>query len=403
MNTLVHGAWWVRDDLCLIEEELWFAGQRTADLAYQFGTPSFFYNSKRVFENIRRIRSALQASGIKDRSRIHFAMKANRFVPLLTLLQASGEVGIDACSPNEVECAISCGFRPDQISLTANSLTPSELERLSRLPGLRINCDSISAIRRWGELLPGSTIGIRINPAVGVGRTANDKLLYSGCQTTKFGIYREQFSTALREAKRLALKVNTIHFHTGCGYLTNNLESWDAAIAEARRFIDQCSDIESVNVGGGLGVPHSETDEPLCLESWCQVLVKHFGDTRLDIEVEPGDYLVKDAGILLTSVGCVERKKETLFVGLNAGFNLAVEPAFYALPFQPVPAQIREGHLRTTTLVGNINEALDVWSRDIEFPPVEEGDTVVILNAGAYSSSMASNHCMRGDFKEFML
>ncbi|MFT7642676.1 MAG: diaminopimelate decarboxylase [Pirellulaceae bacterium] len=403
MSILVENDWWVRDDLKTDGDQLWFAGHRASELAYRYGTPSFFYSPKRVFENIGRVRSALQSAGFADRYRIHFAMKANRFLPLLTLLKTSGEVGIDACSPNEVERAISCGFQPSDISLTANSLTPGEHETLCRLPGLKINCDSVSSISRWGELRPGSSIGIRVNPEIGVGRAANDKLHYSGQQTTKFGIYREQFQAALQEARRHQLKVRTIHFHTGCGYLNDRLASWDEAIAASHWFIDQCSDLESVNVGGGLGVPHSSTDQPLCMNTWGQILAKHFADTSLTVEVEPGDYLVKDAGLLLTSVGCVERKKDTLFVGLNAGFNLAVEPAFYSLPFQPVATQTRPGDWQPTTIVGNINEALDVWYHQIQFPPVEEEDTVAILNAGAYSASMASNHCMRGDFKEFLI
>ena len=124
--------------------------------------------------------------------------------------------------------------------------------------------------------------------------------------------------------------------------------------------------------------------------------------TPSDLSDEPGDYLVKDAGLLLLTVNAVERKKETVFIGVDAGFNIAVEPAVYGLPFQPVPVRRRPGEERYT-LVGNINEALDVWYADVAMPPVASGDFLALINAGAYSASMASNHCMRGEFKEFLL
>ena len=91
------------------------------DLARQFGAPAFFYNAQRVTDNIERIRAALNQAGLVNRYGIKYAMKANRFAPLLTHLKGTGLVGIDACSPNEVEHAIGCGFRGNEISFTATS------------------------------------------------------------------------------------------------------------------------------------------------------------------------------------------------------------------------------------------------------------------------------------------
>lgn len=203
--------------------------------------------------------------------------------------------------------------------------------------------------------------------------------------------------------------VDTIHFHTGCGYLNGQLEAWNGVLKDCRWFLDQVAELRFVNIGGGLGVPHVASDEPLDLSRWGDILGSHFGDLQgecsreLTIELEPGDYIAKDAGILLLTVGSVETKRETQFVGVNGGFNIAVEPAVYGLPFQPVPATLRSGPLTQYTIAGHINEALDIWYRDIELPPLAAEDVLVLLNAGAYSASMASNHCMRGDFKEFLL
>jgi diaminopimelate decarboxylase len=395
--------WWQREDLRFDDGELIFAGRRVEDLAAQFGTPAFFYNGRRIVANVERLHQALHGAGLSGRFAVKYAMKANRFAPLLTHLRASGLVGIDACSPGEVEHAIACGFAAEDISFTAGSLSTRDLERLSRIRGLSMNCDSQSIIRRWGELGPGRDIGIRVNPALGISRAQNDKLRYSGANTTKFGIYREQFSEAIAVANHYGLRIKKIHFHTGCGYLTPQLELWDAIIDSCMWFVDQLDSVEIVNVGGGLGVPHIAEDEPLDLDRWAAVLARHFQGRKQRVEIEPGDYIAKDCGILLLTVNTVEQKLETVFVGVDAGFNLAVEPAVYGLPFQPLPARLLPGAGQRVTIVGNINEALDIWYAGIDMPPLQEGMTLALINAGAYSSAMASNHCMRGEFKEFLL
>jgi diaminopimelate decarboxylase len=395
--------WWEREDLHFRDGVLTFAGRKVDDLASQFGTPAFFYNGRRMTANVERLRSALDEAGLADRYRIKYAMKANRFAPLLTHLKGSGLVGIDACSPNEVEHAIGCGFSAEEISFTATSLSNRDLERLSRINGLSMNCDSISTIRRWGELGAGRNIGIRVNPALGISRAQNEKLQYSGVNTTKFGIYREQFKEAVAVAEHYGLTIKKIHFHTGCGYLTPQLGIWDAIIDSCLWFVNQLDSVEVVNVGGGLGAPHTAEDAPLDLARWAGILAGHFGKRPQSIEIEPGDYLAKDTGIMLLTINTVEKKMETVFVGVDAGFNLAVEPAVYGLPFHPVPALHRSGEGGRVTIVGNINEALDVWYADITMPPLGEGQCLALINAGAYSSAMASNHCLRGEFKEFLL
>jgi len=380
-----------------------FAGHKVSALAEQFGSPSFVYSLPRVKENLQRLHAALQAAGFKDNYKILYAMKANRFAPLLTSLKASGLCGIDACSPQEVEHAITCGFDASEISFTAGSLSAQDVAHLARYQGLTMDCDSIHAIRTWGKLKPNTTIGIRINPAMGVSREDNSKLQYAGGLATKFGIYREQFAEALEVAKSFGLTVNKIHFHTGCGYLTPQLPQWDRVIEACMWFVDQCDSVRIVNVGGGLGVPHTAADPRLDLAKWGDVLKKHFQHRDIQLEIEPGEYVLKDAGLLLLGKTFLEKKQNTWFLGLDAGFNIAPEPAYYQLPFQPLPLTLGKGEYSRLQVVGNINEALDVWFENAWLPPMEDQAYLALINAGAYSSSMASNHCMRGHFREFLL
>lgn len=399
--------WWQRPDLCYRDGHLQFAGNSVKDLIIEHGTPTFIYSGQRILDNIQRLKAALDATELHNRYTILYAMKANRFRPLLQLLQQDGSVGIDACSPNEVSHAVKCGFKPTQISFTAGSLSQADVARLEGFDGLFMDCDSIHAITTWGELKPGSDIGIRINPAMGVNRADNERLQYAGEVTTKFGIYKEQFLEALECAAQFNLRVTKIHFHTGCGFLTPQLHQLDQVIEACLWFVNNCPSITTVNVGGGLGVPHVAEDNLLDLTKWAAVLVKHFAQRNIHLEMEPGEYIAKDAGILLLGKTFLETKRQTLFLGVNAGFNIAPEPAYYKLPFQPAslidPSKLPAETLRSMMVVGNINEALDVWYEDALLPDMSAQDNLVLINSGAYSSSMASNHCMRGEFKEILL
>lgn len=396
--------WWQRSDLCYRQQHLHFAGHAVADLAQQFGTPSFIYSAQRVRENIERVKHTLSVIGGQQQHRLFYAMKANRFAPLLTFLKQTGLCGIDACSPAEVEQALSCGFVPKDISFTATSLSPQDFDILARYDGLLFNADSLHAIRQWGKRKPGSEIGIRINPAAGVSRASNELLQYAGAVTTKFGIYQEQFDEALAVAASFDLTVRRIHFHTGCGYLNDQLVQWQAVLDKCLWFVDRIPTVQRVNIGGGLGVPHVANDQPLDLDKWATIIRKYFTDRHLAVDVEPGDYLVKDAGILLLAITHLEKKQNTHFMGVDGGFNIAPEPAYYKLPFQPVPLFSDDSDKRTPFhVVGNINEALDVWYENILLPDMTDEKFIALINAGAYSSSMASNHCMRGNLKEFLL
>lgn len=407
--------WWQRDDLAFIDNELHFAGHRVQDLAEQFGTPVFVYSLARAKANLERLHNALCDAGFSDKGlkdngsnanyRILYAMKANRFGPLLTSLKLSGLCGIDACSPQEVELAVSCGFSPADISFTAGSLSQEDYRVLNRYRDLNINCDSLHAIKTWGELRPGGSIGIRVNPGLGVSREGNERLQYAGQAITKFGIYQEQFHEALTLAKQFNLTISRIHFHTGCGYLTEQIPQLDQVVSRCMWFVEQCDSIERVNIGGGLGVPHDAADGRLDVNAWARMLFKHFKNKPFKLDVEPGEYVMKDAGLLLLSKTYLEKKADTLFLGVDAGFNLAPEPAFYDLRFQPLPLSRPAGQqtAEKVTVVGNINEALDVFYRDALMPDMRDARYLTLINAGAYSTSMASNHCARGQHREYLL
>ncbi len=402
--------WWERNELSYNEKnEIVFSDRIVQNLAEKLSTPLFLYNADRILENIKRIHLALENTDIPNR--IFYAHKANRFAPLLTFIKTSTSCGIDACSPAEVRHAMSCGFFPADISYTGTSVSNKDLDFLIKFPDLMLNCDGLSMIKRVGERAPGRSIGIRINPSMGAGYGSNELLQYSGEKPTKFGIYASELDEALALAGQYDLCINRVHFHTGCGYLNDQLPAWEKILINCLSMIEKIPSVEAVNLGGGLGVPLVKEDEELNLSEWSAVIKRVFGGKSYEINVEPGTYVIKDAGLLVLEVNTVETKAGKRFIGVNGGFNLTVEPVNYKLPCEPVPCVLSESKekcfakdaLTPATIAGNINEALDILYEDFMLPHIEEGALLAFINAGAYTSSMSSNHCMRGEFSEYLL
>src|SRR5580658_7933009 len=329
--------WWLRPGLRYRRRRLFMGSQDLEALARESGRPTYAYHGGRIRENLSRLRRALRRHA--PGARIFYAMKSNRFVPLLRILRSEGGCGIDACSPREVLLALRAGFPETAISYTGTSVSDDDLALLRRHPGIWVNCDSISALRRLGRLMPGREVGLRVNPGLGVGYRANRLLRYAGAGTTKFGIYAGEFGEALRTAAEFRLRVTGLHVHSGCGFLTPQLPAWERMLSVTLEFAERVPGLRHLNVGGGLGIPLVAADKPLNLEKWAGILARRVAGRGLQVWVEPGDYIAKDCGVLLLQVNTVERKNGVLFAGVNGGFNLHPEPAFYRLPLETVPCR----------------------------------------------------------------
>jgi diaminopimelate decarboxylase len=393
--------WWERPDLRYRRDRLHLGGHDLTALAAAGDTPLYAYHGARIRANFQRVRRAV-ASAV-SRSRVFYAMKSNRFMPVLGVIRSTGDCGIDVCSPEELLLARQCGFQETEISYTGTAMSDDDARCLARHPGVIVNCDSLASLRRLARFSPRRAVGLRVNPGLGLGYRRNRLLRYAGADVTKFGIYAEQFPAALKLAGELGLRVNGLHCHAGCGFLTPQLPVLDRVLARLREFVRLAPPLEYLNLGGGLGIPLTSDDAPLDLAAWSAVVKRHFGRAPFAVCIEPGDYLVKDSGVLLLTVNTVEEKAGTLFVGVDGGFNIHIEPAFYHLPLEPVPLRRSLAPTRRVTIAGNINEALDVWARAVPLPLPEEGDVLAFLNAGGYGSAMSSAHCLRGRFREYLL
>jgi diaminopimelate decarboxylase len=393
------GEWWQEPHRFLADGRLHFGDQDVAAFARGRETPFFIHSAGRVRANLERLVSALERAGMPHR--IFYAMKANRFAPLVERMHSWGLCGIDTCSPDEVLYALERGFAETDILFTGHAVSNADLDVLAAHPGVHVNCDAISTIRRLGERSPGRAIGIRINPQVGAGYHAG--VHYAGAKPSKFGLYPDRFDEALAVAASFGMRVTELHFHFGYGYLTQDLPRLDAALDATRWFMDRCPDLETVDIGGGLGSRITEDREPLDLDAWATLIATHLKPRGLTVHLEPGDYLQKDAGALVCEVNTVEEKAGLLIAGVNAGLNLQSLWAYYQTPFIATPVEPRAGDRKRYMVTGNINEAIDILAEDAVLPPLEDGDLIALMNAGGYGSACASNHCMRGRFGEYLV
>ncbi len=239
-----------------------------------------------------------------------------------------------------------------------------------------------------------------MNPRAGAGFSGGAQTLYAGDRPTKFGIFQEQLPSAVETARRYDLTINTVHFHTGDGFLNDGLPVFEDVVervGEMTRFlISKGCPIAEVNSGGGLGVPQRAGDEPLDLDRWAGILGKHLGPLDVVIATEPGDFLVKECGILLAEVVTVEERDGVYFAGLDVGWNALGEHFVYESLLEVVLCRAADAEpVREVTLSGNINEGDDLFAEDRPLPEIQEGDIVAAINVGSYNASIASEHCLR--------
>ncbi len=401
MNVVPAPTWWRRPGLESRDGRLVIAGQDAEALARQHGTPLFLYDRARFAENARRLQAALTRAGIPFR--VRFALKANPAPEVLEVLRGLGpagtpeSVGIDACSPGEVVRALECGWRPDEISFTGTNVSERDLDVLLE-HGIHLNLDGLSQLRRYGRRAPGTAIGLRIDPGTGAGYNAN--LEYSGIRPTKFGIGLDRLDEAVDVVRELDLRVDTLHFHAGSGWLAGGLDAFEGALVRAvealERLLAAGCPIREVNVGGGLGVPARDDERGIDLDAYAAILARHLARFEVVVTCEPGDYLSKDAAILLGEVVTIERRGGTTFVGLDLGWNVNCSYFIYGFAQEIVPVTaVDAARTEVVTVAGHINEASDVFAEDYPMAPVEEGDIVALLNAGGYHQAMSSTHCLR--------
>jgi diaminopimelate decarboxylase len=387
--------------------DLYFDGFSVEELAQKYDTPLYVMSEKRIRENYNRIYDVI-VNKYKD-LRIYYACKANTNLTVLKVLQSEGAY-LDAVSPGEVFMGLSSGFTPDRILFTGVSVRNDELKFLVDL-GVTINIDSLSELERLLKISVPSTISIRVNPEVGDGH--HDHCVTAGPHV-KFGLCEEDVLKAYMTAKKARVERFGIHMHIGSGILKIN--SYVLAVEKlleiAKRVHEELGiTFDFIDLGGGFGVSYHPDDETFDWSEYVSRIISLFKSKVKEYKlgkpflcIEPGRYLVCDAGILLTTVNTVKFTNHRKFVGVDSGFNTLVRPAMYDSYHHILVAnKLNEKNTAVFDVVGPLCESGDVLAKDRELPLIVEGDVLAILNTGAYGFSMSSQYNSRPRAAEVMI
>lgn len=371
--------------------ELRIGGIPAATLAERYGTPLYVYDADTIRDRYRQV---VDAFGSRyDRFQLHYAVKANSNPTILDLLHSEG-AGFDCGSPAEVWAAREIGAAPADILYTGAYNRPDELAAVVE-QGVTVNLDARYAL----DQLPVTpeTVSFRVNPGIGQGRHG---LVFAG-EDAQFGVPEDRVVDAYRAAQEQGADRFGMHMMTG----SNNRDPayfeqvTGKLLAIAGRVRDEVGiTFDFIDIGGGLGIPYRPDDTPLDLAETAERVVDTFTDGIAEhdlgepaLRMEPGRYLVGEAGVLLTQVTGV-KDGGTPFVGVDTGMHHMIRPmlldAYHEIVPVDEPSRDATGE---KTVVGPICSSTDVLAEDRELPDVAQGDLLGVMNAGAYGFTMASN------------
>ena len=374
---------------------LYLGGISAESLLERFGSPLYVYEEDVLISRFRKMRNCFPP----DEVDIHYAMKANYNPSLLSLLCREGAC-IDAVSSGDVRMALEVGFDPQRILFTGNNSRMAEIE-FSMSKKVPVNLGSLELLQLYGNRFPGTSVSIRVNPGMGAGHHSH---CITGGPDSKFGIYRDRLDDALKISEKHGLKLSGIHSHIGTGIRKTEamIEAMDLILDSAKHF----PDLEFVDFGGGFDIPYRESDEELDLEELGQRMRQRFGEfcknygRDLKMKIEPGRYIIGPAGTLLATVTNITETPSKKFVGIDTGFNHLIRPMMYGSYHRIVNASKMDAPKESVAVAGNICESGDVFTgngpdatRMVGKP--ELGDSVAIMDAGAYGLSMASQYNLR--------
>lgn len=332
-----------------------------------------------------------------------YASKANGLPAILERLRSVG-FGAEAGSIGELELARAAGFPADTILLNGNGRTVEEADWAARHGVRLVNADHVgeldlldAAAARAGARI---TVALRVNPDIA---PDTHRYVSTGGREAKFGVGPAEALDAWAARGRWPhLDVAGVHLHVGsqvddAGPL---LRAAETALALADESARRGAPLSLVNLGGGYGVDYEGGAREFPLEDYAAKLVDRARGRGLRWVLEPGRWLVAPIGVLLAEVLWIKRRDGRRFVVLAAGMNDLIRPALYQARHRIVPVRPRPGAAEPATVVGPVCESADVFAEDAMLPPLEAGDGLAILDAGAYGAAMSSNYNGRGRLAE---
>lgn len=412
--------WWENEFLKVKDNKLFLNQKEAEAIAEEFGTPLFFYSKQQMLANLYRLQNIFKRA-VPVETRIYYAMKANFHPGLLETLM-NNDVWIDAVSPGEVLQAKKIGFPSERIIFTGTSVSDADIQALFRQDGVVINIDAVEQLETMREIRERQhndkliKVMIRWNP--GIGRGFSPKTVTAGEKTPdgtpiKFGIEESQVLRTFKKAQANGFTPIGLHQHLGSGWTGDDFDAVrsavDKMIQKAVELNHEGFALEILDFGGGFGPQYAEDQKPFPVKDYAEHIGEKLslsGLTPKAIAVEPGKFLVGDAGVLLLRVGYVKKSYGNLFACVNGGtFNTVPRPAIYTQAQHHVVncTRVDAERLERITVPGNLCETGDVFRKEIMMPAPQRGDILALLCAGAYCRSMASNFNLREIPKEVVV
>jgi len=385
-----------RDNGSLMSDE-----QSLSSLAEEFGTPLYVYNRAAIEAAWNEFSAALSGHP----HLICYAVKANSNLAVLDTLVRLGS-GFDIVSEGELKRVLAAGGDPTKVVFSGVGKTEKEMEA-GLDAGIRcFNVESSSELARLAEVASAhgsvAKVSLRINPDVDA---QTHPYISTGLKENKFGIGMEEAMHTYRlAADKPSLAVHGIDCHIG-SQLTK-LEPYADAVHLLLGMVDSLASegivLSHIDVGGGQGIQYTNEESTLNVAAWAHCIREAIGDRDLEILVEPGRYIVGQAGVLLTRVEYLKSNEDRHFAVVDAAMNDLIRPALYSAwqAIESVETLNREP--RIYDVVGPICESADFLGKQRELA-IAEKDLLCVRSAGAYASVMSSNYNTRGRAAEVMV
>ena len=366
-------------------------------LVKRFGTPLYVYSGDQIAERLGLFQQALEG---RDHL-VCYAVKANSALAILNLLAERG-AGFDIVSGGELERVLAAAPEAaGRVVFSGVGKTAAEIDLALKAGILEFNVEAEAELEllaaRAAKLKRKARFALRVNPDV---FADTHPYISTGLREHKFGIdIRQALRIYQTAAGNRWLEPYGVSFHIGSQI--RSAAPFGAAMERVRKLVGQLRrqgvELKAVDAGGGLGIDYhgGSFDAAAKVREYAGAVEQALNGFEGKLLMEPGRFLVAQAGALVARVLQVKRNGKKTFVITDAAMNDLIRPALYQAYHDIVPVRPRAGRARVVDVVGPVCESGDFFAHDRKLPPLEPGDLVAVLDAGAYGMAQSSNYNTR--------
>ena len=371
---------------------MFISDERAFELIEKYGSPLYVYDETILRKCCREMRGLLPGKNL----RVNFSAKANSSPELLKIVMDE-DIDVDAMSPGEIFVEKYAGYPSERIFYIGNNVSEDEMLYAIN-ENVLVSVDSLSQLETFGKIAPGGKVAVRFNPGVGAGH--HQKVVTAG-KKTKFGVQKDFIPKVKEIISRYGLELVGIDQHIGSLFM--DAEPYINGVKSLLEIAEEFPGLKFIDMGGGFGVPYHEGEKRLDLADLSEGLnavldefLASYDNKDIIFKIEPGRYISAECGLLLGKVWSVKENYGLNYIGTDLGFNVLMRPVLYDSYHAVHIARKNGGCERiTANIVGNICESGDIIAKEREVESAENGDIVIVGNAGAYGYSMSSNYNCR--------